>query len=155
MYLLEKDLNNVLITFLKRLQNLKQETAENETEMAEKSRWEHAANRRQKPGLVWRNRKKISQIIKDYFGLPFFLLIILCFKPRRGKRSGGGRGVTGGCTAHLLYNEKLSSVVKTCAISLFLYEKDIFPIEITYSGEIRIRTMSKMEQSYVCSPCPV
>ena len=33
-------------------------------------------------GLVWRNRKKISQIIKDYFYLPFFLLIILC-PPRR------------------------------------------------------------------------
>jgi hypothetical protein len=30
-----------------------------------------------KNGLVWRNRKKISQIIKDYFYLPFFLLIIL------------------------------------------------------------------------------
>jgi hypothetical protein len=28
--------------------------------------------------LVWRNRKKISQIIKDYFYLPFFLLFILC-----------------------------------------------------------------------------
>jgi hypothetical protein len=28
-------------------------------------------------GLVWRNRKKISQIIKDYFHLPFYLLIIL------------------------------------------------------------------------------
>jgi hypothetical protein len=28
-------------------------------------------------GLVWRNRKKISQIIEDYFHLPFFLLIIL------------------------------------------------------------------------------
>jgi hypothetical protein len=28
-------------------------------------------------GLVWRNRKKISQIIKDYFHLQFFLLIIL------------------------------------------------------------------------------
>jgi hypothetical protein len=28
-------------------------------------------------GLVWRNKKKISQIIKDYFHLPFFLLIIL------------------------------------------------------------------------------
>ncbi len=28
-------------------------------------------------GLVWRNRKKISQINKDYFHLPFFLLIIL------------------------------------------------------------------------------
>jgi hypothetical protein len=37
---------------------------------------------RQKLGLVWRNRKKISQIIKDYFYLPFFLLIILCPSPR-------------------------------------------------------------------------
>jgi hypothetical protein len=27
--------------------------------------------------LVWRNGKKISHIIKDYFYLPFFLLIIL------------------------------------------------------------------------------
>jgi hypothetical protein len=35
------------------------------------------ANRRQKLGLVWRNRKKISQIINDYLCLPFFLLIIL------------------------------------------------------------------------------
>jgi hypothetical protein len=39
-YLLEKDLNNVLIIFLKRLQKLKQETAENEKGMAEKSRWD-------------------------------------------------------------------------------------------------------------------
>jgi hypothetical protein len=38
------------------------------------------ANRRQKLGLVWRNRKKISQIINDYLCLPFFLLIILCYK---------------------------------------------------------------------------
>jgi hypothetical protein len=44
--------------------------------MAEKSSWDQA-NRRQKLGLVWRIRKKISQIIKDYFCLPFFLLIIL------------------------------------------------------------------------------
>jgi hypothetical protein len=77
MYLLEKDLNNVLITCLKRLQKLNLETAENEIGMAEKSRWDQA-NRRLKPGLVWRNRKKISQIFKDYFYLPFFLLIILC-----------------------------------------------------------------------------
>jgi hypothetical protein len=27
--------------------------------------------------LVWKNRKKISQIINDYLCLPFFLLIIL------------------------------------------------------------------------------
>jgi hypothetical protein len=47
-----------------------------ETGMAEKSSRDQA-NRRQKLGLVWRNRKKISQIIKDYFYLPFFLLIIL------------------------------------------------------------------------------
>ncbi len=32
----------------------------------------------EKLGLVWRNRKKISQIIKDYLYLPFFLLFILC-----------------------------------------------------------------------------
>ncbi len=79
MYLLEKDLNNVLMTFLERMHKLKQEAAENETGMAEKSRCWDQANRRQKPGLVLRNRKKISQIIKDYFYLPFFLLIILCF----------------------------------------------------------------------------
>ncbi len=30
--------------------------------------------------LVWRNRNKISQIHKDYFYLPFFLLIILCLR---------------------------------------------------------------------------
>jgi hypothetical protein len=53
------------------------ETAEIETGMAEKSRWDQA-NIRQKLGLVWRNRKKISKIIKDYFYFPFFLLIILC-----------------------------------------------------------------------------
>ncbi len=35
------------------------------------------ASRWKKHGLVWINRKKISQIIKDYFHLPFFLLIIL------------------------------------------------------------------------------
>jgi hypothetical protein len=48
------------------------ETAEIETGMAEKFSWDQA-NIRQKLGLVWRNRKKISQIIKDYFYLPFFL----------------------------------------------------------------------------------
>jgi hypothetical protein len=53
-----------------------QESAEIETGMAEKSCWDQA-NRRQKLSLVWKNRKKSSQIIKDYFYLPFFLLIIL------------------------------------------------------------------------------
>jgi hypothetical protein len=61
---------------LNRQQELKQATAENEKGMTEKSRWDQP-NRQQKPGLVGRNRKKISQIIKDYFYLPFFLLIIL------------------------------------------------------------------------------
>jgi hypothetical protein len=60
-YLLEKDLNNVLITFLKRLQKLKQETAENETELAEKHRWDQA-HRRQ-----WRNRKKLAKLSKTTF----------------------------------------------------------------------------------------
>jgi len=50
--------------------------------MAEKSSWGQA-NRRQKHGLVWRNRKKISQIIKAYFYLPFFLLIILWYPIRK------------------------------------------------------------------------
>jgi hypothetical protein len=43
--------------------------------------------------MVWfgKNRKKISQIIKDYFHLPFFLLIILCFV----YLAGGEPGVVG------------------------------------------------------------
>jgi hypothetical protein len=52
------------------------ETAEIETGMAGKSSWDEA-NIWQKLSWVWRNRKKISQIIKDYFYLLFFLLIIL------------------------------------------------------------------------------
>jgi hypothetical protein len=56
------------------------ETAEIETGMAEKSSWDQA-NKRQKLGLVWRNRKKISQIFKDYFYLSFFLLIIFMYQP--------------------------------------------------------------------------
>jgi hypothetical protein len=68
----------IYVDNLLKVQKLKQESAEIETGMAEKSRWDQA-NRRQKHGLVWRNRKKISQIIKDYFYLPFFLLIILWF----------------------------------------------------------------------------
>jgi hypothetical protein len=35
------------------------------------------ASRGEKLGMLWRNRKKISQIIKDHLYLPFFLLIIL------------------------------------------------------------------------------
>jgi hypothetical protein len=41
------------------------------------SSWDQA-NRGEKLGLVWRNRKKISQIINGYLYLLFFLLIILC-----------------------------------------------------------------------------
>ncbi len=59
------------------------ETAEIETGLT-KSSWDQA-NIRQKLGLVWRNRKKISQIFKDYFYLPFFLLIILCCNPNQFK----------------------------------------------------------------------
>jgi hypothetical protein len=55
--------------------------------MAGKSSWDQA-NRPQKLGLVWRIRKKISQIIKDYFYLPFFLLIILCSPPFPPSRPG-------------------------------------------------------------------
>ncbi len=56
---------------------LVKETAEIDTRMADKSSWDQA-NIRQNLGLVWRNRKNIRQIIKYYFYLPFFLLIILC-----------------------------------------------------------------------------
>ena len=52
------------------------DTAQTESEVAEKSSWD-PAKRGEKLGLVWRNRKKISQIINDYLCLPFFLLIIL------------------------------------------------------------------------------
>jgi hypothetical protein len=50
MYLLEKNFNDVLITFLKRLKKFKQVAAENETGMAEKSCWDQA-DRQQ--NLVW------------------------------------------------------------------------------------------------------
>ncbi len=43
--------------------------------------------RAKKLGLVWRNRKKISQIINDYLCLPFFLLIILCSRSLVAKKA--------------------------------------------------------------------
>jgi hypothetical protein len=58
---------------------LVKETAEIETGMAEKFSL-NQADRQQKHVMVWRNGKKISQIIKEYFYFPFFLLIILWFK---------------------------------------------------------------------------
>ncbi len=58
-----------LITFVKTLQRLKLEW--------QKSPAGTRQTRRQKLGLVWRNRMNISQIINDYLCLPFFLLIIL------------------------------------------------------------------------------
>jgi hypothetical protein len=62
-----------MIAFLK-----SKDTADIETGMAKKVQHWDQANRQQKLGLVWRNRKKISQIISAYLYLPFFLLIILC-----------------------------------------------------------------------------
>ncbi len=59
------------VCLLKRLQRLKQEWRK-----VQLGPGKHTA----KIGLVCRNRKKISQIIKDYINLPFFLLIILCFQ---------------------------------------------------------------------------
>jgi hypothetical protein len=56
------------------------DTAETESKVAEMSSWDQA-NRGEKHGFVWRNRKKISQIINVYLYLPFFLLIILCHSP--------------------------------------------------------------------------
>jgi hypothetical protein len=66
--------NNSLVDNL-----LKDTKTTTESEAAENSSWDQA-NSGKKLGLVWRNRKKISQIINDYLYLPFFLLIILCFK---------------------------------------------------------------------------
>ncbi len=56
--------------------SLPKDIAEIETGIAENS----SPRTKQTDGknlVWWRNRKKISQIIKDYFYLPFFLLIIL------------------------------------------------------------------------------
>jgi hypothetical protein len=55
------------------------DTAETDSEVAEMSSWDQA-NRGEKLDLVWRKRKKISQITNDYLYLPFFLLIILCIQ---------------------------------------------------------------------------
>jgi hypothetical protein len=75
MYILNSLHLLLLFTFCQVCLSVK-ETAEIETGMSEKSSWDQA-NIRQKLGLAWRHKKKISQIIKDYFYLPFFLLIIL------------------------------------------------------------------------------
>ncbi|MFN9957479.1 MAG: hypothetical protein ACK55I_30605, partial [bacterium] len=47
--------------------------------MAGNSSWDQADGK----NLVWFGEleRKFSQIIKDYFHLPFFLLIILCLSP--------------------------------------------------------------------------
>jgi hypothetical protein len=62
----------------KDVRSLLKVTTETESEVAEKSSWDPAKRGEEKLGLIWRNRKKISQIINDYLYLPFFLLIILC-----------------------------------------------------------------------------
>ena len=49
--------------------------------MAEKASWDQA-KRRQKLGLVWRNRKKINQIINDYIYLSFFFLIFFMMRTK-------------------------------------------------------------------------
>jgi hypothetical protein len=58
-----------LIAFLQTLHRLKQEW--------QKSPALGPGKQTAKLGLVWRNRKNISQIINAYLYLPFFLLIIL------------------------------------------------------------------------------
>ncbi len=74
------------IAFIKTLQRLKQE-------------WQKSPAlgliKRQKLGFVWKNRKKIGQIINVYLYLPFFLLIILwedLFPARAVVLWGGGGG---------------------------------------------------------------
>jgi hypothetical protein len=57
-----------LMAFLKTLKKLKQEW--------QKSPALGPGKQTEKLGLVWRNRKKISQIINAYLYLPFFILII-------------------------------------------------------------------------------
>jgi hypothetical protein len=66
MYLLENDLKNVLITFLKKHQKLKQETAESETGMAEKSRWDRQTVDK---SLVWFGEieRKLAKLPKTTF----------------------------------------------------------------------------------------
>jgi hypothetical protein len=59
------DVFSLLFTFCQ-VCLLVKKTSEIETGMTEKSSWDQA-NIWQKQGLVWRHRKKISQIIKDYF----------------------------------------------------------------------------------------
>jgi hypothetical protein len=72
-----------------------------ESEVADMSSWEQA-NRGEKLGLVWRNRKKISQIIYDYLYLPFFLLIILWSRRTTGSASMALTGTTnGGATSEI------------------------------------------------------
>ncbi len=84
--------------------------------MAEKSSWDQA-NIRQKLGLAWRNRKKISQISKDYFYLPLFLLIILWFSASLQctylQRHNVRRNSTHLVKKHLLAKQLIPYFVKT------------------------------------------
>jgi hypothetical protein len=57
-----------MIAFLKTLHRLKQEW--------QKSPAMGPGKQTAKNGLVWRNRKKISQIINAYLYLPFYLFIL-------------------------------------------------------------------------------
>ncbi len=63
MHLLEKDLNNVLITFLE-TSEIEQETAENKRWMAEKFRWDPVGK-----NLVWFGEieRKLAKLSKTSF----------------------------------------------------------------------------------------
>jgi hypothetical protein len=63
LYILNSLQSSLLFTFCQACLLVK-ETADIETGLAEKSSWDQAIIW-QKLGLVWRNRKKISQIIKE------------------------------------------------------------------------------------------
>jgi hypothetical protein len=67
-----------MIAFLQTLQRLKQEW--------QKSPALGPGKQTAKLGLVWRNRKKISQIINAYLYLPFFLLIISYYLLRERRK---------------------------------------------------------------------
>ncbi len=108
------------VCLLKRLQRLKQEWQKSPT------------GTRQTYDLEKYCRKKISQIIKDYFYLPFFLLIILC--PRLTIPSGS------------LWFFEMSSLIflnvdfdfpKMSALFEAFRQKYLFTVQCTYISSCR------------------
>jgi hypothetical protein len=77
-----------------------------------------AGKQTQKLGLVWRNRKKISQIINDYLCLPFFLLIILWYHLSPFTFKWKCQGI---CTAVRCANLLTTSCKETVMSALFIY----------------------------------